>query len=75
LGVDRSGEPYDMIVGFIGWSQGMCGVLAPVGEVGEPWKTNKRCQENFRRGEDGAISSFCTHGLVGDFGKGSGRQW
>jgi hypothetical protein len=77
LGVECSSEPCGMTVGFIGWSQGMCGVLAPVGEVGEPWKTKKWCQENFRRREDGAISSFCTHGLVGgsDSGKGSGRQW
>jgi hypothetical protein len=50
LGVDRSGEPYSMTMGFIGWSQGMCGVLALVGEVGEPWKTKKMVPGELQEG-------------------------
>jgi hypothetical protein len=33
LGVERSGEPCGVTVGFIGWSLGMGGVLTPGGDT------------------------------------------
>jgi hypothetical protein len=62
LGVERSGEPCGVTVGFIGWSRGMGGVLAPVGEVGELWKTKNGDGRTSGGERDGTISFFVPTG-------------
>jgi hypothetical protein len=57
LGVERSGEPCGVTVGFIGWSRGMGGVLAPVGEVGELWKT-KMAMGELQEGRGTGLSAL-----------------